>query len=171
MGSLDAYQQTIRDLSDRLVEAQRPIRILDAIKWDNAVQEDFFAKQFKELPQVNRDYYAKRPLDFDPAEYRQRFQELSHDIQRHLGQFNPVGVIMRRMCREYEMVIRLLEARGTPEFTRISRELFGSATDAFHAGDPNLADLGIMIAEALDNIDTSILLQNEEKSIPSDDVV
>ncbi len=171
MIEMDSYKQTIRELSDRLVEAQRPIRILDAIKWDAEVQEDFFNNKFKKLPKVDRAYYEARPLDFDPVEYRRLFQELSHDIQRMLGQFNPVGVIMRRMCREYEMVIRLLEARGTPEFTRISRELFGSATDAFHAGDPNLTDLGILIAEALDNIDASTLLQSEEKNIPSEEVV
>ena len=31
----DDYQQTIRSLSDRIVEAQTPIRVLDAIKWDD----------------------------------------------------------------------------------------------------------------------------------------
>ena len=32
--SLDEYQSVIRALSDRLVEAQTPIRVLDAVKWD-----------------------------------------------------------------------------------------------------------------------------------------
>ena len=31
---LSAYENLVRTLSDRLVEAQRPLRILDAIKWD-----------------------------------------------------------------------------------------------------------------------------------------
>ena len=42
------YKATIREISDRIVEAQREIRILDAIKWDPSVQERFFAKKFKE---------------------------------------------------------------------------------------------------------------------------
>ena len=37
----DDYQQTIRSLSDRIVEAQTPIRVLDAIKWDDGVRKAF----------------------------------------------------------------------------------------------------------------------------------
>ena len=37
------YLATVRALSDRIVEAQRPIRILDAIKWHSDVRERFFA--------------------------------------------------------------------------------------------------------------------------------
>src|SRR5215472_127035 len=40
---LSPYQQLIRSLSDRLVDAQRPIRILDAIKWDDPIERAFFA--------------------------------------------------------------------------------------------------------------------------------
>ena len=35
---LTAYESMVRALSDRVVEAQRPIRILDAIKWDDDVE-------------------------------------------------------------------------------------------------------------------------------------
>ena len=31
---LDDYQLIVRALSDRLVDAQTPIRVLDAVKWD-----------------------------------------------------------------------------------------------------------------------------------------
>jgi len=33
----ETHERTIRELSDRLVDAQHPIRILDAIKWDAGV--------------------------------------------------------------------------------------------------------------------------------------
>ena len=32
----------IRALSERIVEAQRPIRILDQVKWDDTIKRDFF---------------------------------------------------------------------------------------------------------------------------------
>ncbi|HAQ27716.1 MAG TPA: hypothetical protein DCQ80_17410, partial [Pseudomonas sp.] len=35
---LDEYQQTIRALSDRIVTAQTPVRVLDAVKWDDNVR-------------------------------------------------------------------------------------------------------------------------------------
>ena len=168
---IENYRQTIRTLSDRIVEAQRPIRILDAIKWDTSVQEEFFKQGCREQPKVDADYYKQRPLGFEPEQKRQQFYEIERDIVRLLGQFNPVGQIMRRMCREYQMVVRMIEARGMPEFWRLSHELYGSASDVFHAGDPTLADLGEMLDDALAHLDKSVLLQSEEKTITSEQAV
>ena len=40
------YLELVRELSDRIVEAQRPIRILDGIKWCNAVRGGLFASDW-----------------------------------------------------------------------------------------------------------------------------
>lgn len=165
------YQQTIRALSDRLVEAQTPIRVLDAIKWDDGVRQHFLAAGGRALPEVDREYYQRRPLSFDADERKQRFQQIERDITRQLGQFSPVGQIMRRMCREYRMVIRMLEARGTADFGLISQELYGSASDAFHAGDPTLADLGRMFSTFLDNIAGRGDLREEERNLLASEAV
>ena len=66
----------------------------------------------KHAPKVDRGYYDSRPLAFD-ASAKQEFQNIGRDITRQLGQFNPVGQIMRRMCKEYRMVIRML-GRAAP---------------------------------------------------------
>ncbi len=159
------YRQTIRALSDRLVEAQTPIRVLDAIKWDDGIRQGFLKGRGQKLPAVDRGYYQNRPLAFDPDDRKQQFQQIERDITRQLGQFSPVGQIMRRMCREYRMVIRMLEARGTADFGLISQELYGSASDAFHAGDPTLADLGVMFSTYLDNIAGRSELRDEPKTL------
>ncbi len=159
------YRQTIRALSDRLVEAQTPIRVLDAIKWDDSIREGFLRARGRKLPAVDRGYYQGRPLAFDADEKKQQFQQIERDITRQLGQFSPVGQIMRRMCKEYRMVIRMLEARGTADFGLISQELYGSASDAFHAGDPTLADLGVMFSTYLDNIADRSDLRDEPKAL------
>ena len=137
---LDDYQLMVRALSERIVGAQTPIRVLDAVKWDDSIRSEFLKHKGKQQPKVDRDYYLNRPLAFDAAAKKLEFQNIERDITRHLGQFNPVGQIMRRMCREYRMVVRMLEARGTEDFGLISQELYGAASDAFHAGDPTLAD-------------------------------
>lgn len=165
------YTTVIRELSDRIVEAQRPIRILDAIKWTPRIREAFFAADCSDLPPVDRDYYASQPLNFDPATKREELHDIERDITRLLGQFSPVGQIMRRVCGEYETVVRLLEARGTPEFSDLSQDLYGCASDAFHAGDPSLADLGTMLSESLSNIDASTLIVPEEKTISGERAV
>ena len=169
--SIANYRQTLRDLSDRIVAAQRPIRILDHIKWDASVQERFFQDGARELPRVDAAYYAGKPLGFDPSAKRQEFHEIERDITRLLGQFNSLGVIMRRMCREYIQVVRMLESRGSAEFGAISEELYGSASDAFHEGGPTLADLGKLLGDAIASIDKSELLKPEEKTITGEQAV
>lgn len=167
----DDYQQIIRSLSDRLVEAQTPIRVLDAVKWDDNIRQGFFEGKCRQLPAVDRAYYENRPLAFDSVAKKQEFQVIERDITRQLGQFNPVGQIMRRMCKEYRMVIRMLEARGTADFGLISEELYGAASDAFHAGDPTLADLGLMLSDFLNNIADRGDLKDEPKTLTASDAV
>jgi uncharacterized protein (TIGR02421 family) len=149
---LNAYESLVRALSDRLVEAQRPIRVLDAIKWDEEVERTFFERGCRELPAITRDYYLSRPLPFDPEQKLHELHTIERDIRRQLGEFNPPGQIMARMCQEYREVVRLLTHRGTRAFGEISERLYGSASDSFHAGDPNLADLGHMMSDILDNL-------------------
>ncbi|WP_417780146.1 flavohemoglobin expression-modulating QEGLA motif protein [Stutzerimonas xanthomarina] len=169
--NLDEYQLTVRGLSDRIVEAQTPVRVLDAVKWDDSIRQSFFATGARELPKVDRAYYESRPLAFDSSAKKEEFQNIERDITRQLGQFNPVGQIMRRMCKEYRMVIRMLEARGTADFGLISQELYGAASDAFHAGDPTLADLGLMLSDYLNNIADRGDLKDEAKLLTAPQAV
>ncbi len=169
--NLDEYQSIVRALSDRIVEAQTPVRVLDAVKWDEGVRQRFFESECRELPQVDRHYYDGRPLAFDSGAKKREFQDIERDITRQLGQFSPVGQIMRRMCKEYRMVIRMLEARGTADFGMISQELYGAASDAFHAGDPTLADLGLMLSDYLNNIADRSDLKDEPKTVTAKEAV
>src|SRR5690606_2801244 len=142
-----------------------PIRILDAVKWDDSIRQAFLAAGGQRLPDVDRTYYHTRPLAFDPEAKKREFQEIERDITRQLGQFSPVGQIMRRMCREYRIVIRMLEARGTSDVGPICHARYGSASDAFHAGDPTLADLGLMLSDYLNNIASRGDLADEPKTL------
>src|SRR5437763_10070403 len=159
---LSAYETIVRTLSDRLVEAQRPIRILDAIKWDDSIERAFFEKGGRELPPVTREFYQVRPLPFDPEPKLHEFHAIERDIRRQLGEFNAPGQIMSRMCEEYREVVHLLTHRGTRAFAEISERLYGSASDSFHAGDPNLADLGHMLSDILDNLSHDSIFGHEE---------
>jgi len=160
------YLQLVRELSDRIVEAQRPIRILDSIKWDSDIRAGFFNSGCTALPAVDADYYRyNNPLDFEPADKRNEFHSIERDIARRLGQLSPLATIMRRMCREYRAVVSMLEARGTPEFGLISEDLYGSASDVFHAGDPTLADLGTVMESTLIN-----LLKNKSMAAAPKDI-
>jgi len=160
------YQENIKALSNDIVRAQSPIRILDAIKWAPQIKEKFFAKKCKAQPDVTLAYYQEN-IPFDWSKQRENFHIIKREITKKLGQFNTVGLMMRRICSEYTRVLHMLEARGTPEFSLISQELYGSAQDVFHVGDPTLAQLGILMAQALEEIDKSNLLDEEKRTIPA----
>lgn len=154
-----------RALSDRLIALQAPIRILDAVNWDKSVRESFFAQKAQHNPAIDKDYYQSRPLGFDPAELRKAFSDLQRDIVRQLGQLSPMTQLMTKMCREYKDVIRMLEARGTPEFHDLSVELFGHPHDVFHAGEPSLSRLADMLQQPLTNLLTANLLPEEPRNL------
>jgi len=122
---LGEYGEAIRELSEQIVAAQKPIRILDALKWDAEIREYFFQHQCKKLPLINAEYYQrKNPLTFDPQKKIEEFHEIDRNIRRKLGQYSGVGSIMQRMCYEYCRVVDMLMARGTKNFTDISQELW-----------------------------------------------
>jgi len=147
--SLSPYRETLRSLSDRLVEAQRPFRILDAIKWDGTVEQAFFAAGGHELPPVTREYYTRRPLPFDPTAKRQELLALEADVCRRLGERDAAGQIMRRTCQEYREVIDLLLGRGTPAFSQLSSHLYGSSRDRLPGEVSSVVQLGQRLSALL----------------------
>lgn len=161
----------IRALSDRVVAAQKDVRILNSIKWDDGVREAFFARGCREQPPVDVDYYKRIPLGFDSQRLAHTFRQIDQDIVAQLGKFNPAAKIMRRMCHEYQLVLSMLEVRGTPEFSRLSHELYGRSTDAFHAGEPTLVDLADSLDSALRIIDTHLFLEQNNRDIPTEQAV
>lgn len=148
--SLAEYKKILRNLSERIKNTQTEIRILNALKWPQDIKQQFFKNHCKEPPPVTMAMYEKNPLGFDPAAKTEEFYSIERDIRRQLGQFSGIANIMLRMCREYREVIRLLQARGTPEFAKISQELYGSAQDAFYAGAPTLRDLAELVTTTLE---------------------
>ena len=166
-----AYLTEVKTLSDRIVKAQQPIRILDSIKWDDSIKQAFFAGKCRKLPEITPDYYKERALGFDPNDKKQEFHQIERDLARKLGQLNPLSVIMRRICREYQDVATMLEYRGSPVFTNISQELYGSSQDVFHVGDPTIADLGSMMEETLAQLLKLDFLVEEPKTIPAPEAV
>ena len=112
----------LRSLSDRIVQAQRPIRVLRAVNWGPQVHERFFRQGARELP---RPEYA--PLGFDAPAKVKEFRE----IKRALRGRNPVEELLRKKCDEFVLVVRMLAARGTKRFYELSRRVYGDPRDRF----------------------------------------
>lgn len=165
------YATTVKELSDRLVDLQSSIRVLNAVRWDEEVARRFFASGCREQPEVTTETYESNPLGFDPERLIAEFQDLEADTTSRLGRINPAGVLIQRRCVEYADTVRMLDSRGTPEFVRLARQLYGSTSDAFHVGGPTLGDLADLLDAALDQIEESELMENDERSVAAPDAV
>ena len=80
--SLLRYQQDIRRFSDELIRIQAPIKILDSIKWPKQIEDDFLAKQTKQLPNISNDFYQTIPLTFNAAQTQTDLQGLKNAIDQ-----------------------------------------------------------------------------------------
>src|SRR3990167_3909239 len=160
--NLNNVEQTIRELSDRIVAAQNPIRVLDAIKWTDDIKNDFFKHKFQKLPKVNEEYYKHIPLGFDPEKKVEEFYNIEHDIKRKLGKYNAASRLMQNRCREYRDVVQMLQVRGQRKFTEIAQDLYGSSDDAFYAGAPTLRDLASLVSSDLENIQDKTITEKDK---------
>ncbi|NEA10904.1 flavohemoglobin expression-modulating QEGLA motif protein, partial [Streptomyces sp. SID10692] len=79
----------------RLVSLQKPIRILDAIKWPAGIEQRFREQKGRELPALDKDFYQRQKLAFDPDNIQQLFQELKRDVRRQLGRDDALGKILQ----------------------------------------------------------------------------
>lgn len=52
LANLTVSQNIIHTLSERIVEAQKPIRILNSLKWPAAIEQKFFEKNVKNCQQL-----------------------------------------------------------------------------------------------------------------------
>ncbi len=160
-----------RELSDRLIALQTPIRILDAINWDKQIKEEFFKHKCQKNPTVDQAYYQQRDLGFVPSDLRRAFSDLNRDIISQLGQLNPIAQYMSKMCTEYKTVLSMIEYREIPEFHDLSVELFGHPKDLFHAGEPSLAELATMLEQPLKSMLDADILPDDPKNIEAVDAV
>ncbi len=150
-----AFLENVRRLSDALVAAQKPILILNGVKWTAEVEHDFFASGAGKQPAVDAEYYTgERQLKFDPDDKRAELGSLRSEVTNDLGS-SPIGELLAMRIDGYVGVVDMLEARGTAAFSEISASLYGGVDDELHADGPTLAALGDVLDEALANISNS----------------
>lgn len=143
-----SYKEILAGLAQRVLEAQRPIRILQALRWEAEVEAQFLRSKQRELPKVT---YAE-DLGFDPAAKQREIEEILRDAKRELGKGDRLGNILCTTADEYRKVVRMLMGRGTKEFYELSRELYGSPKDKFPDGKTSVRDMGFVLYDLLTSI-------------------
>jgi uncharacterized protein (TIGR02421 family) len=105
----------LREVSAEILEAQRPIRVLRAISWDENVERAFFASNACELPKPEYRVPAGVAGSLD------RFRALK---TRVLGD-NAIERFLRETCESFATAARMLAAVGSRDFYFHSVEIYG----------------------------------------------
>jgi uncharacterized protein (TIGR02421 family) len=152
-GPWRSYKEIVAELAARIVEAQRPIRVLQSLRWEDEIEHAFLKAKQRELPKVDASYYERIDLGFSPRDKLDEFEQIARDIDQHLGEDDAIGQIMMTTALEYRDVVRMLATRGSPSFYAWSRKLYGSPKDKFPDGRSTVRDLGQMMYGILTNVD------------------
>lgn len=163
-GPWRSYKEILAGLAQRVLDAQRPIRILQALRWDAEVEEQFLRSKQRELPKVT---YSD-DLGFDPEAKLREIEEILRDAERELGKRDRLGQILRATADEYRKVVTMLMARGTKEFYTLSRELYGSPKDKLPDGKTSVRDMGVVLYDLLTAIGGERLGPAERREITAE---
>ncbi|MEZ4226525.1 MAG: flavohemoglobin expression-modulating QEGLA motif protein [Polyangiaceae bacterium] len=166
-----SYKEILAHLAARVVDAQRPIRVLHALQWPANARGDFLAAGGRELPRVDLDHYASTDLAFEPRDKSREFLDLRREIERELGSSDPLGNILAQTAEEYALVAEMLAARGTARFYELSRSLYGSPKDVVAGTDRAVRAFALEMYRLLTNLDDSVLGPLPVRNITAEEAV
>ncbi|WP_437765546.1 flavohemoglobin expression-modulating QEGLA motif protein [Sorangium sp. So ce281] len=159
-----SYKEILARLAQRVLDAQRPIRILQALRWEADVEEQFVRSKQRELPKVA---YSD-DLGFDPEAKQRELEEILRDAERELGKRDRLGQILRATADEYRKVVSMLIGRGTKAFYALSRELYGSPKDKLPDGKTSVRDMGFVLYDLLTAIGGERLGPSQQREITAE---
>ncbi len=136
--------QRISDLSARLYQASKEIRILKHISWPIEVRETFFKNKAQQLPEIQYP-------SFDPSSVLMQISS----IQSELGD-DAVDQWLNRQAQVIASSALMLSASGTEQFYKYSRELYGAPKDPLTDGMSTslaLAQQFDALLESFSNVD------------------
>jgi uncharacterized protein (TIGR02421 family) len=165
------YADTILEYSLKINKCQKPILILDSIKWKEETLKFFQDTNFKEIPLIDKNYYDSRPINLNLDEKISEIKNIEKGLHSDFSEHDPVGLILKRNCQQYHFVIELLKSRGTKKFYEISKLLYGSTKDHFDDGLTKISDLGKLMNQILAPIPKIHLGPEKLKIISAEEAV
>jgi len=162
-------KEAVARLAARIVDEQRGIFVLQSLRWDPSIEEGFRASRSRELPKLDPDYWSRVELGFDPEAKARVFDEIAFEAARDLGTSDDLGAALCTTAEQYRDVVLMLAARGTREFYRWSRALYGSPKDRLFDGSVSVRDLGHVAYDLLARIGASPLAAPDDKNLDAEE--
>src|SRR6185312_12110130 len=94
------YKEKLKGFSKKIVEVQKPIRILNSIRVPPEWEAELLKNKFKALPKDPRSYYEAHALGFDPVQKTDELKALKNEIATSLGADDEMGLHLQRICED-----------------------------------------------------------------------
>lgn len=154
--SFVTYKERLKSASRKIVEAQRPIRILNSIRVKDSWAEEIKRSRFKDIPKGAMEHYQSIALNFDSNAKIQELKALKDEIGLSLGAQDDLGQHLQQICDQYLLVCGMLQSRGTKEFYKFSRDLYGSPRDKFAQDTNTISEMSHLLYGILSGIAPSL---------------
>lgn len=162
-----SYAERLSELSEAIIQAQRPIRIINSIKWSTDIEEEFKKSGYKDVPKIGPEYYQKTDLGFEPESKKTELKQIIESISLHFGKTDVLGTLLRSIVWEYHDAVEMLESRGTPRFHEFSKKLYGSPKDLLFGDRNTILSLGELLYGILSKVDDKAINVADLKNIES----
>jgi uncharacterized protein (TIGR02421 family) len=169
--SFVTYKEKVKAFSKRLIEVQKPIRILNSIRTPPEWEAELLQGKFKELPTGVAEHYAQLSIGFEPQAKRAELLTLKTDIVTGLGADDELGQLLQRICDEYLLVVDMLTQRGTRQFYECSRQLYGSPKDRFAQDQNTISEMSHLLYGILNGMGSMVSSVVYPENIPAQSVV
>ena len=111
--SFVTYKEKLKAVSKKLVELQKPIRILNSIRVSPEWERELVASRFKDIPKYAREWYDSTDIGFDAQAKHLELKQLKSEITRTLGAEDDLGQHLEKICDQYLLVVEMLKVRLT----------------------------------------------------------
>jgi uncharacterized protein (TIGR02421 family) len=166
-GPWRSYKERVAGIAQRIVDAQRPIRVLNSIKWGPDVLARFRQSGCREPPAMGQAEYQAIPLGFDTRQKIEEFRAIEEDARNELGARDDVAHILADTAREYAELCDMLANRGTKRFYELGRRLYGSSKDRLANDSRRICDVAREMYQLLTNLDETDLGPQPVRNIPA----
>lgn len=151
--------ELLKEASDVFRLASSKTKILATLSWSESVAQDFFKHGATRLPEpvYNVD---KKGLE--------EALEALRTIQMKISGKHPVLEWLQRTYESFENGIRLLQTIETPEFFKVSAEVYGSCSSPVGSGKTTMLDLAVdvsgrMVACSLQNLEEKAAVKTAQE--------
>lgn len=132
--------EALRVLDRELVAAARGVKVLTHLAWPLEHEETFLAAWRAGRPRLPAVAYPRLDLSLQRLELER--------VAAACDRGHPVARFLARTAESYAAITRLIEHRGSPDFGRLSIEIYGSPDDPIAPGRVSTAEAARHLLDA-----------------------